>query len=401
MDIMTYAAPAFLLLIAIEIISSLKKGKKRYELNDTVNNFATSILEEASALPFKGAIFYSYIALYENFSLMRQPSDSVLSWVLLWLGVDFCYYWFHRAAHRCSFLWIGHSVHHQSQHYNLSVALRQGVVQAFTSWGFYLPLALLGFAPWMFMLVFSLNTVYQFWLHTESIRSLGWLELLLNTPSHHRVHHGQNPQYIDKNYAGSLIVWDKCFGTFEPEVEPVHYGVTEPLDSWNPFYANVKVIKDLVYYGRELNTFKDRILAFIMPPEWIIKKLQTQGTVVSKPHTTINRRSEQKMYKILNTVLAIGLYLFIALSPTNTVAANLSAAALLALTLFILGKISNGGAAVFLLELTRCFLLSLLLFLLAVPPLWVALSGLLFASFNLALLQRKTDVRQGALSVEA
>ncbi|WBV63816.1 sterol desaturase family protein [Legionella pneumophila 130b] len=196
--------------------------------------------------------------------------------------VDFFYYWYHRVSHRNSFFWIGHSVHHQSEHFNLSVALRQGYFQTLTSWVFYLPLALIGFPTWMFVIVASVNTIYQFWIHTESIRKMGWFEKIFNTPSHHRVHHGKNPQYIDKNYAGSLIIWDKLFGTFEPEEAPADYGVTEPLDSWNPFYANIKVVKDILYYGKGLKSKWDVLRAFFMPPEWIIHRLQQEKSLSQK-----------------------------------------------------------------------------------------------------------------------
>lgn len=140
----------------------------------------------------------------------------------------------------------------------------------------------------MFVIVASVNTIYQFWIHTESIRKIGWFEKIFNTPSHHRVHHGKNPQYIDKNYAGSLIIWDKLFGTFEPEEAPADYGVTEPLDSWNPFYANIKVVKDILYYGKGLKSKWDVLRAFFMPPEWIIHRLQQEKSPVSKK-TTIKK----------------------------------------------------------------------------------------------------------------
>lgn len=281
-NLMVFASPLFLILIGIETWVAYYKKSGVYQLNDSVNNFSSGILEEIGALPIKGLIIYSYYYLYEHYAIFNVNTQSIFSWLLLWIGVDFFYYWYHRVSHRNSFFWIGHSVHHQSEHFNLSVALRQGYFQTLTSWVFYLPLALIGFPTWMFVIVASVNTIYQFWIHTESIRKMGWFEKIFNTPSHHRVHHGKNPQYIDKNYAGSLIIWDKLFGTFEPEEAPADYGVTEPLDSWNPFYANIKVVKDILYYGKGLKSKWDVLRAFFMPPEWIIHRLQQEKSPLSK-----------------------------------------------------------------------------------------------------------------------
>lgn len=267
------AIPAFLLLIAVEFLVSRYQKKKVYVFNDFVNNISAGVSEQLFSALTKLLTIFCYAFIANHFTLFIIDTSSVYQWVLLWLMVDFCYYWMHRAMHRCTFLWAGHSVHHQSEQYNLSVALRQGMIQSLFSWIFYLPLAILGYPVWMFAIVSSLNTLYQFWIHTTLIKKMGPLEWFLNTPSHHRVHHGTNKEYIDKNYAGSLIIWDKLFGTFEPEQAPVTYGVTEPLETWNPFYANIKVLMDVLYYGRALKNFKDKCLAFVMPPEWIVDKL--------------------------------------------------------------------------------------------------------------------------------
>ena len=206
------AVPVFLLFIGIEYFFSIVKKKPLYEVKDFINNLSTGVLEQLINTPLKILLLFPYDSLYHHAGLFSVNPHFITPWVLLWVGVDFCYYWLHRASHRINLLWVGHSVHHQSEYYNFSVALRQGILQAMTTWFFYLPLALLGFPTWMFFIVISLNTLYQFWIHTQCIDRLGWLEKVFNTPSHHRVHHGINPIYIDKNFAGSLIVWDKLFG---------------------------------------------------------------------------------------------------------------------------------------------------------------------------------------------
>jgi hypothetical protein len=181
--------------------------------------------------------------------------------------VDFAYYWFHRASHRVNFIWATHVVHHQSEEYNLTVALRQSWIQGLFSMVFYLPLATLGIPLDVALGSIALNTIGQFWFHTRAIRRLGFLELVLNTPSHHRVHHGRNPKYLDKNYAGVLIVWDRLFGTFVPEEEEPVYGIVKPLNSWNVVWANTHQWVELVRFCAAARNWKEKMLIWFLPPE--------------------------------------------------------------------------------------------------------------------------------------
>jgi hypothetical protein len=185
------------------------------------------------------------------------------------VGVDLLYYWFHRLSHEINFLWAAHVVHHQSEEYNLTVALRQSALQPFFSNVFYWPLALLGVPPPVFLACVSFNTLYQFWIHTRLLGRLGPLEQLLMTPSHHRVHHGRNPRYIDRNHGGTFILWDKLFGTFEPETEEVVYGITKPLASWNPLWANLHDWLELGRAARATQRWRDKLLVFLKPPGWL------------------------------------------------------------------------------------------------------------------------------------
>ncbi|QMT60288.1 sterol desaturase family protein [Legionella sp. PC997] len=375
-NLTVFAAPIFLILIGIEWSISYYKKSSVYQFNDSINNLSTGILEEIAALPVRGAIIFGYYYLYEHFAVFHINSHLIISWILLWLGVDFCYYWYHRASHRCNFLWIGHSVHHQSENYNLSVALRQGYFQTLTSWVFYLPLALIGFPTWMFVLIASSNTIYQFWIHTQSINRMGLLEIMFNTPSHHRVHHGINPQYIDKNFAGSLIIWDKIFGTFEPEKIPVEYGITEPLETWNPFYANVKVVKDVLYYGKNLKNKLDLIKAFFMPPEWVINQLQEQNDI---PKRVVNKKNSQspKLYMLFNIALAIVLYAYLSFIFTLDSLSSWLMGVFILFTLYTLGSIANGKQKNLFFELLRSIILLFIL---------LSLKNGIFLSFGLAIL---------------
>ncbi|MCF8463635.1 MAG: sterol desaturase family protein [Flavobacteriales bacterium] len=261
----TYSIPIFFLLIGIELLFGYLTKKKLYRFNDALTNLNLGIGSQVVGVMTKGLLFLAYLYLYEHrFSTIE---NTWWAWVLLFLGVDFFYYWFHRASHEINALWAAHIVHHQSEDYNLSVALRQSWFQGWFSWAFYLPLAVIGFDPIMFAAMNSFNTLYQFWIHTTTIKTLGPLEWVFNTPSHHRVHHGSNPKYIDRNHAGSLIVWDRLFGTFQKEEEEVVYGITSPLNSWNPVWANFHYWKDLWELSKQSKGF-DKLLVFIKPPGW-------------------------------------------------------------------------------------------------------------------------------------
>jgi hypothetical protein len=195
------------------------------------------------------------------------PGDAVATHLAAFLGVDFAYYWWHRWTHRSGLGWATHVVHHQSEDYNLAVALRQSMTSSLSSWPFYLPLALVGVPPGVFFLHTALNTLGQFWIHTETIRTLGPLELVLNTPSHHRVHHAINPRYLDKNYAGILIVWDRWFGTFEQEREAPVYGTVTPLNSFDPLWANVWYLAKRLQDTVAATTGWNRVRLWVGGPE--------------------------------------------------------------------------------------------------------------------------------------
>ncbi|MDB4655899.1 sterol desaturase family protein [Flavobacteriales bacterium] len=258
--------PIFFLLIGIELLIGIIKKRKLYRFNDTLTNINLGIGQQTIGIAMKVVLGYGYYFIYENARLF-ELEENLLNIVILALGVDFFYYWFHRASHQINFLWAAHIVHHQSEDYNLSVALRQSWFQGWFSWTFYLPLALIGFAPEITFTVIAFNTLYQFWIHTTTINSLGPLEWIFNTPSHHRVHHGSNPKYIDKNHAGSLIIWDKMFGTFKQEEDEPVYGITKPLASWSPVWANLHYWLELWEVAKKSSGF-DRIRVFLKPPGW-------------------------------------------------------------------------------------------------------------------------------------
>jgi alkylglycerol monooxygenase len=262
------AIPVFFALIALELVITRVFEKDYYRLSDSLNDLACGILQQLLEVFVKTALFAGYLFLYERYRAVEISNASLAAWVLCFLGVDFLYYWFHRLSHEVNAFWAAHVVHHQSEDYNLAVALRQGAFQGWFSWFFYLPLALIGFPPLMFLTLSSLNTLYQFWIHTRTIGRLGPLEWVLNTPSNHRVHHGRNPRYIDRNHGGTLIVWDRLFGTYQEEQEEPVYGITNPLRSWNPLWANLHYWVELLEKARRTRRLSDRLRLFVKPPGW-------------------------------------------------------------------------------------------------------------------------------------
>jgi sterol desaturase/sphingolipid hydroxylase (fatty acid hydroxylase superfamily) len=232
------AIPFFLMAIAIELWYQKKRNQKWYRFNDAITNLNIGIGNQVFSLFIKGILLWSYAFTMKEFSFF-QLENTWYHFLLCLIIFDFLFYWAHRWSHEVNFLWGAHVVHHSSEEYNLTVALRQSWIHNLIAFFIFLPIPMLGFHPHTFILAASIHTLYQFWIHTKAIKKLHpWIEFWLNTPSHHRVHHGVNPQYIDKNHAGILIIWDRIFGTFEEEKEEVKYGITQNINSWNPAWAN-------------------------------------------------------------------------------------------------------------------------------------------------------------------
>jgi sterol desaturase/sphingolipid hydroxylase (fatty acid hydroxylase superfamily) len=240
-DVLYYAFPFFLMLLIAEWASFRhlahdfedEDAPLGYEFKDSRTSITMGVVSVFINVGWKALVVLLYAALYELTPLRLDPHNP-LTWVALFVADDLSYYWFHRVSHESRLFWASHVVHHSSQHYNLSTALRQTWVPM-TYLPFWLWMPLVGFPVWMVLLAQSWSLIYQFWIHTERVRKLPEpFELVLNTPSHHRVHHGSNQQYLDKNYGGILIVWDRLFGTWTVEGERVRYGLTKNLDTFNP-----------------------------------------------------------------------------------------------------------------------------------------------------------------------
>jgi len=267
------AIPVYFLLIGIELIVHAIQKTKSYRLNDAVTNINCGVTSQVSGAFLKVLTIGLYTLIYENLRVMTVENN-VFTWIIAFFAYDFCYYWAHRMSHQVNLFWGGHSVHHQSEEYNLSVALRQSSTQTIWTFFFYIPMALLGIDPLVLVSVSGFNLLYQFWIHTESINRLPkWFEWFFNTPSHHRVHHARNPKYIDKNHAGTFIIWDKMFGTFKAEEERPTYGITKNLKSWNPVWANFAHYADMAREIRVIPKWKDKFKYLFQKPGWLPEEL--------------------------------------------------------------------------------------------------------------------------------
>jgi sterol desaturase/sphingolipid hydroxylase (fatty acid hydroxylase superfamily) len=264
-DPIFYASFVFVALIIVEALYDRWQQAGEYEAKDTTTNIVMGLASQVWTALFAVVHVLIYNFLY-TLTPLKMPIDRWWSWVLVLLLDDFFYYWFHRFSHEVRFFWNFHVVHHSSEHYNLSVAVRQSWFGGASNWVFYLPIALLGFSPWMMITAHAINLIYQFWIHTRFIKSLGPLEYVLNTPSHHRVHHGVNQPYLDKNYAGMLIIWDRIFGTFVPEEETPRYGIIKPLKSFNPLWANLHAWKEMFDAMKQRKTFREKLRCIFGAP---------------------------------------------------------------------------------------------------------------------------------------
>ena len=266
----TYAVPVFFLMIGIEFIFGVIKGTNNYRLNDSIAAISLGLISRLPPLLNLGiqGVVWTYVATNLNMSLM--PKDSWVTWVIAFLFYDLCYYWMHRMSHQVKVLWASHVVHHQGEEFNLSTALRQTSSGWLWKWVFYIPMFMVGIPGEVFFTVAAINLLYQFWVHTEHIKTLGPLELIFITPSNHRIHHAQNPEYIDANYGGVFIIWDRIFGTYIPErgdLKPI-YGTVKPLRSWNPIWSNLEIYHQMIRDTIHTKTLKNKIKVWFSSTRW-------------------------------------------------------------------------------------------------------------------------------------
>jgi len=268
-ELIAWAVPFFLLLLVVEALAYRLRPRpeaRGFEWRDTWTSLSLGVANVVVTAVVKLGSVGLFLGAWQL--RLFDMGTGVWAWVLLFVCEDLCYYWFHRVHHEVRFFWAAHVNHHSSRHYNLSTALRQSWTTPLTGPVFWVPLALLGFHPVMILTAQAVSLVYQFWLHTEWIGRLGAFEWIFNTPSHHRVHHGRNVEYLDRNYGGILIVWDRLFGSFEPEGAPVDYGLTVNLDTFDPVRVGFHEWIDMFRDAARARCWRDALGHLLRPPGW-------------------------------------------------------------------------------------------------------------------------------------
>lgn len=264
------AVPVFLSLIVLEVIADRVRGTRYYHLADGINSLSCGVVSTGMRVFFGFFGLFTYEWVFEHWAAIHLPVNHSSTWIFAFVFYDLCYYWNHRWGHTVSLFWAAHVVHHQSEEFNLTTALRQSGTDAFLSWIFYLPLALCGVPMGVMLMVGVIQLFYQFWPHTQMIGRLGFLDRWIQTPSNHRVHHAQNGIYLDKNYVGVFLIWDHLFGSFQEELdeEPCIYGIRGQLKSWNPVWANLHYYVAMAKDSWHAGSWADKLRVWFGRPGW-------------------------------------------------------------------------------------------------------------------------------------
>lgn len=375
--IMMVAIPCFFALMAVEMLAARAMGRLVYRLNDAINSIGLGVLSQVVGVFTKLLTIGIYAWVVERVALFALPLDSVWVWVGALLLYDFCYYWLHRAGHEVGILWAAHVVHHQSERYNLSTALRQTGSGALLGWLFYLPMAVLGVPVEVFAVVAVIDLIYQYWIHTELVPKLGWFDRVFASPSNHRVHHAVNERYLDRNYGGILILWDRMFGTFaeERDDEPPVYGTRAPLRSWNPLWANVEVYWALAKDAWRARRWRDKLRVWFASPGWrpadLVERFPRPAFDIARVEYDPSLSRPMRAYGLLHflLLLALGVH-FLSAAPTLGAALLALDALFLTTGLLSLGLLMEGRRWALAVEIPR------LLWLAAWPASFDRLSGL-------------------------
>ena len=356
-----FAVPVFLLMMAAEVAIARHRGLALYRAADTVASLSLGIVSQLVGVFTKVATLVIYTLVYSHAALWQLPADSPWVWLGALLAYDLCYYWVHRLGHEVNILWAAHGVHHSSEEYNLSTALRQTGTGFLLGWVFYLPMALLGVPPLVFAIVGLVDLLYQFWVHTRLVGRLGWFDRVFCSPSNHRVHHGQNDYCLDRNYGGLLIVWDRLFGSFveERDGEPIVYGVRGQLRSWSPLRANAQVYAALWQDMRLTRRWSDKLRVLTMHPGW--RPADAAALAPRAPYVLADFQRYAPPLPAalaghallqLAVLMAFGLH-FLAIAPQLAWAPGLTYAVLLVAQLALLARLCERGPAGRALELAR------------------------------------------------
>ncbi len=399
MSLILFAIPFFISLIIIELIVDRVRGTGYYRLNDAVTSLNAGILSRVTLIFWKLAPIVVYIYVYQNFALTELPLTPI-TWILSFILYDFCYYWYHRISHERNLFWAAHVVHHSSEEYNLTTALRQ-TSGSLLSWLFYIPMAIIGFDPVQMATVAALNLIYQFWVHSRHVPKLGWFEKWFVTPSNHRVHHAINDQYIDRNYGGVFIIWDRVFGTFQEELAeiPCLYGIRKPLRSWNPIWTNLHYYHQLARDAWYTRRWSDKLKLWLAPTGWrpvdVSERFPQQAfNIDAYQKFDIEISAFVKAYALVHLIMIIVLLgNFMMVSNTLVVADILLYGFIIYISSFSLGMILQQHRHAILIENLRCLFLGLAILLTDLPGTVVAITISLLI-MSMALSQKLIPVKE-------
>lgn len=324
MDLIPYAVPFFLLALLLELGYGVIRGRNTYRLNDCIGSLFMGSLRTVNKLILIGVGGLVFVLIEEQAQIWRMDTGSVWTWVFAWVAYDFCYYWNHRLGHERQIFWASHVAHHQSEDYNLSTALRQTSTGFLLSWIFYIPVFLVGVPAEVYITVASANLIYQFWVHTEHVGKLGWLEWVFVTPSNHRVHHAQNDRYLDRNYGGCFIIWDRLFGTFQDELdeEPCIYGIRGPLHTFNPLWANLHIYWGMIQDAWYTKSVTDKLRVLFARTGWrpddVVERLPRLKNQLDDFHKyDPQRQPGSSVYAVFQLICATAVLVGLLIAPST------------------------------------------------------------------------------------
>ena len=405
MNFVTYAIPFFLLLIVIELAWGWSKGNNTYRVNDSLNSLSLGLLSTVTKFVFLNIGLLVFSRIEQNYAVWAFDMTSYAHWLVGLLFYDFLYYWFHRISHERQFFWGSHVVHHQSEDYNLSTALRQTSTSFLTTWVFFIPCFFLGMPIYMYVSIATAQLIYQFWVHTQHIPKLGFIEWFMVTPSNHRVHHAQNKDYIDKNYGGLLIVWDRLFGTFKEEDEQLQpiYGIRSPLNSWNPLWANIHIFISMARDAWLTARWSDKFRVLWARTGWRPADVAARYPAEKSDLNNFNKYDPQLRVKV--NVGIIGQYFIVSIfhawgaQQASQLSTELLWATVIAqaYTLIVIGALLEGKQTAGFLENTRLLVLAAMLYIGSVTGFIVG-DGLYY---GIGLLMVSAGLMRWCLSVDS
>lgn len=334
-----FAVPLFLFFMGLEYFYSKRKGKNFFQFAESVANLNVGIAERLLDIFTMVPFYYFFDYIHTNFALYNFKPGPI-TWILLFLFTDLVWYWYHRLAHEINLLWAAHIVHHQSEDFNYTVSARITVFQAAIRCMFWGVLPLIGFPAEMISVFLLIHGLYPFFIHTQTIGKLGWLEYFMVTPSHHRVHHSSNPEYLDKNYGDVLIIWDKIFGTFTEEKAKPVYGLTKPLESHSFLWQHFHYPLELLVAMKRTKGFKAKLRILFGRPDSIDPRLRLLlEKKFLKKKTFLQPTASHKIYVAIQTLLSLVVLFF-----TVYLYSHLATTQVVLLTAFILVSLVNTGA---------------------------------------------------------